>query len=87
MGNILNPYANWTEPTPCGNGLRSEVRRCSGVGSTRVVGDHDDDGGGDDDGSIDHCRYRSIGGDGCGRSSSGRAVPAMALVQGFVPRR
>ncbi|KAK0089003.1 hypothetical protein PV325_009754 [Microctonus aethiopoides] len=67
-----------------GNGLRSEVRRCSGVDSTRVVGD--DDG---DDGSIDHCRYRSIGDDdddGGGGGCPGRTQPTMALARGRVPR-
>lgn len=75
------------------------MRRCSGVGSTRVVGGHDDgDGGGGgsigDGHSIDHCRYRSsIGRDGDGRGSScfdhpaGRAPrPAMALARGRDPR-
>lgn len=71
------------------------MRRCSGVGSTRVVGGHDDDGdggGGSGDGhSIDHCRYRSIGRDGDGGSScfdpAGRAPqPAMALARGRDPR-
>lgn len=55
------------------------MRRCSGVDSTRVVGD--DDGG---DGSIDHCRYRSIDDDGSG---PGRTLPAMALTRGHVHRR
>lgn len=67
------------------------MRRCSGVGSTRVVGGHDDDGdggGGSSGGghSIDHCRYRSIGRDGDGSSCfdpAGRAPqPAMALARG-----
>lgn len=83
---------------PCDNGSRSEVRRYSGVDSTRVVGEHDDDGDGDGGGgggdghSIDHCRYRSIGRDGDGGSSSfdpaGRAPqPAMALARGRDPRQ
>lgn len=92
-----NFFRIWIEPTPCGNGSRSEVRRCSGVDSTRVVGGHDDhdgDGSGSIGGghSIDHCRYRSsIDRDGDGSSCfdhpAGRTPrPAMALARGRDPR-
>lgn len=57
------------------------MRRCSGVDSTRVG---DDDG--DDGGSIDHCRYRSIGDDDDGGGCPGRTQPTMALARGRVPR-